>query len=146
MTFEISHHTELLSQVSAKSVDHKFWPLEHFLRQWHLSVLTDKVSNERSAWYCPCQKGGWRVHNRCYIPRRALYSQLSPCGHLAIMDTQIIRTAAKSQAKIIYRRLKEINSRYYRLSLMRTLTWGPYSVHYNGSLLYLDQERGKTDK
>ena len=30
--FEISHHTQLLCQVSAKSVDHNFWPLEHFLR------------------------------------------------------------------------------------------------------------------
>ena len=33
------------------------------------------------------------------------YSQLSPCGHLAITDTPIIRTEAKSQAKTIYRRL-----------------------------------------
>ena len=65
------------------------------------------------------------------------YSQLSPCGHLAITDTPIIRTAAKSQAKIKYRRLTEINSRYYGLSLMRTLTRGPYSVRYKGSWLYI---------
>ena len=39
MAFEISHHTQLLCQVSAKSVDHNFWPLEHFLRQWHLSKM-----------------------------------------------------------------------------------------------------------
>ena len=39
------------------------------------------------------------------------YSQLSPCGHLAITDTPIIRTVAKSPAKIHYRRLTEINSR-----------------------------------
>ena len=39
MTFEISHHSQLLSQVSAKPVDYNFWPLEHFLRQWHLTRL-----------------------------------------------------------------------------------------------------------
>ena len=50
------------------------------------------------------------------------YSQLSSCGHCAIRDTLIIWRAAKSQEKI---RSTEINSRYYRLSLMRTLTQGP---------------------
>ena len=50
------------------------------------------------------------------------YSQLSPCGHLAITNTPIKRTAAKSQEKPNYRRLTEINSSYYGLSLMRTLT------------------------
>ena len=50
------------------------------------------------------------------------YSQLSPCGHPAITDTPIIRTADKFRAKINYRRLTEINSRYYGLSLQRTLT------------------------
>ena len=29
------------------------------------------------------------------------YSQLSPCGHLAITDTPLIRTAAKSPTKVI---------------------------------------------
>ena len=53
---------------------------------------------------------------------KTLYSQLSPCGHLAITDTPIKRTAVKSQEKPNYRRLSEINSRYYGLSLMRTLT------------------------
>ena len=41
-----------------------------------------------------------------------LYSQLSPCGHPAITDTSIIRTADKFRAKINYRHLTEINSRY----------------------------------
>ena len=50
------------------------------------------------------------------------YSQLSPCGHPAITDTSIIRTADKFRAKINYRHLTEINSRYYGLSLQRTLT------------------------
>ena len=50
------------------------------------------------------------------------YSQLSPCGYPAITDTLIIRTADKFRAKINYRRLTEINSRYYGLSLQRTLT------------------------
>ena len=38
MAFEISNYTQLLCQVSAKSVDPNLWPLEHFLRQWHLSA------------------------------------------------------------------------------------------------------------
>ena len=50
-----------------------------------------------------------------------------------MMDTLIIWTAAKSQAKINCRRLTDINSRYYGLLLMRTLTQGPYSVHSKGS-------------
>ena len=56
------------------------------------------------------------------ITEKLMYSQLSPCGHPAITDTPIIRTADKFRAKINYRRLTEINSRYYGLSLQRTLT------------------------
>ena len=63
------------------------------------------------------------------------YSQLSPCGHPTITDIPIKRTVAKSQAKTNYRRLTEINSRYYGLSLMRTLTRGPCSVRCKGSWL-----------
>ena len=62
-----------------------------------------------------------------------IYSQLLPCGHPAITDTPIIRTVAKSQPKINYRRLTEINCRYYGLSLMRTLTQGPHRVRYKRS-------------
>ena len=43
----------------------------------------------------------------------ALCRQLSPCGHPAIMNTSIVRTAAKSQAKINHRCLIEITSRYH---------------------------------
>ena len=50
-----------------------------------------------------------------------------------LADTPIIRTAAKSPAKINYRRLTKINSRYYGLSLMRTLTRAPHSVRNKGS-------------
>ena len=53
------------------------------------------------------------------------FSQLSPCEHLTITDTFIIRTAAKFPAKINYRRLTERHSRYYGTSLLRTLTRGP---------------------
>ena len=49
------------------------------------------------------------------------YSQLSPSGHAAIPEPLVKRTAAKSQAKINYRRWTEINSRYYELSQKRTL-------------------------
>ena len=52
-------------------------------------------------------------------------------------DTPIIRTAAKFQAKINYRCLTEIISRYYGLSLMRTLTQSPYHVCYKGSWLQI---------
>ena len=64
--------------------------------------------------------------------KMAVYSQLSACWHLAITHTPIIPTSTKSRAKINYRRLTEINSSYYGLSLMRTLTWGPHSVRYKG--------------
>ena len=50
-------------------------------------------------------------------------------------DTPIIRTAAKSQAKINWRCLTEINSRYYGLSPMRTLTEDLYSVRNKGTVL-----------
>ena len=62
-----------------------------------------------------------------------VYSQLSPCPHLAITDTPIIRTGTRPPAKINYRRLTEINSRYYGLSLLRTLTCGPEGVRNKGS-------------
>ena len=52
-----------------------------------------------------------------------------------LADTAIIPTAAKSQAKINFSRLTEINSHYFGLSLMRTLTGGPYSVRFKGSWL-----------
>ena len=64
-----------------------------------------------------------------------LYNLFSLCGHSGITDTPIKRTVAKSPAKANYRRLTEINSRYYGLSLIRTLTQGPYSVHNKGSWL-----------
>ena len=52
-----------------------------------------------------------------------------------ITETPIIQTAAKSCVKISYRHLTKINSHYYGLSLMRTLTKGPYSVCYKESWL-----------
>ena len=50
----------------------------------------------------------------------------TPCYY----GTQVIRTAVKSPVKINYRRLTEINSRYYGLSLLRTLTLGPEGVRH----------------
>ena len=64
------------------------------------------------------------------------YSQISPRGQLAITDTPIKRTAAKSPVKTNYIRLIEINFRYYGLSLKRTLTRGPKRNDYNVNLLY----------
>ena len=78
---------------------------------------------------------------QCRTTKKRKYSQLSPCGHLAITDTPIKRTAAKSQEKTNYRRLIEINSCYHGLSLMRTLTRGPYGVRYKESELYVNQQK-----
>ena len=50
-----------------------------------------------------------------------------------LADTLIIQTAATSPAKINYRRLIEINSRFYGLFLLRALTCGPKGVPNNGS-------------
>ena len=75
----------------------------------------------------------------CLVKLIFTYCQLSPCGHPAITDTPIIGTAAKSLEKINNRRLTEINSCYYRLLLMRTLTRSLYSVCNKGSWLYYDQ-------
>ena len=48
---------------------------------------------------------------------KSIYSQISPCRHPAITDTPIIWTAVKFQAKINYRDLTEINSRYCGLEV-----------------------------
>ena len=53
--------------------------------------------------------------------------------HPTIMETPIIQTAAEFQAKTNYRHLTGINSCFYGLLLIRTLTRGPYSVRYKGS-------------
>ena len=79
----------------------------------------------------PIKLGSWDKHP-------AYYSQLSPCGHLAITETPIIRTVAKSPANINYRRLTERVSHYDRVSLLTTLTRGPEGVRNKGNCLYLD--------
>ena len=61
------------------------------------------------------------------------------------MDTTIIRTSAKSQAKINYSSLTAINSRYHGLPLMRTLTQGPYGVRYKESGLYMTRRVSSLD-
>ena len=68
-----------------------------------------------------------------------LYSQLSPCGHLAITDTPLIRTAAKSPAKVTDIWLKQTpditDSRYYGLtdtSFRPTAQFYCFNSRYNG--------------
>ena len=78
-----------------------------------------------------------RRHVNKVYAQVCMYSQPSPCGHHAITDTPIIRTAAEFPAKMNYRRLTEIFSRYYGLSLLRTLTRSPEGVRNNGSSLYV---------
>ena len=57
-----------------------------------------------------CQR---QTHNRGVGYSTKSYSQLPPYGHLAMTDSS--KTPCES-----YRRLTEINFRYYRLSLVRT--------------------------
>ena len=85
-----------------------------------------------------------RVYNFVWVSQWVCpnYSQISPWGQLAITDTPIKRTAAKSPAKTNYRRLTEINFRYYGLSLKRTLTRGPKRNDYNVNLLYCNCQKG----
>ena len=86
-----------------------------------------------------------RVYNFVWVSQWVCpnYSQISPWGQLAITDTPIKRTAAKSPAKTNHRRLTEINFRYYGLSLKRTLTRGPKRNDYNVNLLYCNcQKKG----
>ena len=71
------------------------------------------------------------------ITRLLILVQKRNTVNTRLADTSIIRTAGKSQAKINYRDLTEINYRYYGLSLMWTITWGPHRVRYKNSWLYL---------
>ena len=108
-----------------------------YMRMLWYTFATNKGSSTyvcQSIWHVPPEFSPFFVCGKwCFHWN---YSQLSPCGHPAISDTPIIRTAAKSPAKTCYRCLTEINSRYYGHSLMRTLTRGPHSVRYKGSWLY----------
>ena len=79
------------------------------------------------------------------VNTRGIQSTELPCRHPAIMGTLIRQTAATSLAKTNYRHLTEINSRYYGLSLMRTLLRRPYSVCYKRSWLYSICNRSKVD-
>ena len=55
-----------------------------------------------------------------------MYTQQKVADTVNSADTLIIRTAAKSKARINYRRLTEINSRYCGLFLlMKRLSRGP---------------------
>ena len=70
------------------------------------------------------------------------YSQLPPCGHLAITDTPLLQTAAKSPVKVTDVWL--INSSYYGLSLLRTYGYFIRSQRHNFivfSLVIADTER-----
>ena len=88
----------------------------------------------------------WRTQSLVFLVTsdKFVSSPLRLCTHLThplldiqfynvMTDTSIKRTAAKSPAKTNYRRLTEINTCYYGLSLIRTLPRGPYSVRYKGS-------------
>ena len=41
----MSHHTQILCQVSAKSADNNFWALEDFLKQWHVNLNKTQFIN-----------------------------------------------------------------------------------------------------
>ena len=112
-----------------------FWSRKENHKFSDVFDITCDIGEFRAHIFCPqkTQRLSKKHHEADTLS--SAYSQLSPCGHPAITDTPIIRTAAKSPAKINNRRLTEINSRYYRLSLMRTLTRGPHSVRNKWSWL-----------
>ena len=65
-------------------------------------------------------------------------SSFLQCNHSntvnsCLVDTSLAQIAAKSCAKINYRCLTEINSCYYGLLVLGTLTQGPEGVHNKGS-------------
>ena len=98
------------------------------ISEWNLGNITLSTNQSGKMFYVPVCERPVPVLFRF----SSTYSQLSPCGHLALTDNPIIRTAAKSPAKTNYRRLTKINSRYYGLSLLRTCIRGPYSVCNKG--------------
>lgn len=92
------------------------WPVQHFpsFNSVSLLVLPDMTRIPQQglqlprSWHSPFPKQPMKrqYHHRGVPPlilnRRVTgwYSQLSPCGHSAIKETPIIRTAAKSSPKI----------------------------------------------
>ena len=59
------------------------------------------------------------------------YSRISPCGHLTITDTPLMRTRASPPAKRI-KKMTETNSRFYGLSLLGTLNLAPEGAAITG--------------
>ena len=78
-------------------------------------IFSTIISRKRSS-YCWIINNYWmRLSKTSWFVsgEQINYSQLPPCGHLAITDSSKIPGES-------YRRLTEINSRYYGLSLLRT--------------------------
>ena len=90
-----------------------------------LRQLNDIVFGTSTNVFKFFSKGCLIIDDWFFIKMLELYDTVNSC----LVDTLIIRTAAK----ISYRRLTELYSLYYGLSLMMTLTQGPNSVHYKGS-------------
>ena len=77
----------------------------------------------------PASGQGWTWPRGLWVQSTLALRTLHYHGHLNKTDS------SNSPAKTNYRRLTEINFRYYALSLMRTLPRGPSSVRYKGSWL-----------
>ena len=82
-----------------------------------------------------------------FLKQRTTLQQKTVTVNSHLADTPIIRTLAKSQAKVNCRHLTEINSRYYGLLLIRTLTHVPtvreiadctcsFGIHFKVLTLY----------
>ena len=65
-----------------------------FSDTYYVWAACGQTSNPIKRKICKLKWFQWR--EKCIM---SCYSQLSPCGHLAITDTPIIRTAAESLAK-----------------------------------------------
>ena len=61
------------------------------------------------------------------------YSWLSPCGHLAIMDTPLMLTRASPPGET-HKEMTDTNSRYYRLLLLRKCGHFPTPKRYSRHL------------
>lgn len=89
--FEISYQTQLLRQVSAELVDHKFWPLEHFLRQRHVEHESFLVLY---AFLRPNIWNGRVIQQSPYSEYRIVNKEL---GDLKSLNFKVVRRAKGNQ-------------------------------------------------
>ena len=109
-----------------------WWATRSFLKITRSVKFSQIQPNTVNSLYC----GHPRDRELVSLIARVCTTANSRLADTLLLRTPlIIRMAAKSPAKINYRHLTEINSCYYGLSLLRTLTCGPEGVRNKGSWL-----------